>query len=173
MVLKAIFLYFAVVILGTGILGITQKNPVKGLLWILVMLVHLGGIYLLLNAEFLAMVQIIVYAGAILVMFLFVIFLLDIKEEEKGEVFLKSWQTRVCAVLLWVFLGIVGALTYKTHHQGPYTIELIEKEGHAKVLGLILFSDYVYHLILLGFILFVPLLGIGLMLLRRKTDGSS
>lgn len=173
MVLQGLFLYFALMILGTGILGITQKNPVKSLLWILLTFVHLGGLYLLLNAEFLAVVQIIVYAGAILVMFLFVIFLLDLKEEEKGEVFLKSWQLRVWAILLLVFFLVIGGLNYKIFYQGPYTIEFIEKEGHSKALGLVLFSDYVYPLILLGFILLVPLLGIGIMLFGRKKDGSS
>jgi NADH-quinone oxidoreductase subunit J len=76
------FAYFAGMITLLGILVVTRNNPVHSILWMLVLFVHIAGLYLFLNAEFLAAIQIIVYAGAILVLFLFVIMLLNLKSEE-------------------------------------------------------------------------------------------
>lgn len=168
-----LFGYFAVIILFTAIVGITRKNLVHSLLWILLMFVHLGGLYLLLNAEFLAMVQIIVYAGAILVMFLFVVFLLNLKEETKQSVFIQSWQGRLYASLILLFFAVSGAFTYKRNYTGYLSIELIEKQGHTKTIGLVLFNDYLYPFLILGFILLVPLIGVGVVALRRKINGTS
>lgn len=170
---ELLFGYFATVILFSGIAGITRKNLVHSLLWILLMFVHLAGLYLLLNAEFLAMVQIIVYAGAILVMFLFVVFLLNLKEETKQSVFIPSWQGRLYTCLLLLFFALSGAFTYKKHYTGKYTIELIEKQGHTKTLGIVLFNDYLFPFLILGFILIVPLIGVGLAAVRRKTNGTT
>jgi len=75
------FCYCAVMIIGTGLLAITMKNPVHSVLMVLVLFFHMAGLYLTLQAEFLAAVQIIVYAGAILVLYLFVLFLVSLREE--------------------------------------------------------------------------------------------
>lgn len=173
MLAEVLFGYFAIVILFSGIAGITRKNLVHSLLWILLMFVHLGGVYLLLNAEFLAIVQIIVYAGAILVMFLFVVFLLNLKEEIKQSVFISSWQARVYCSLLLLFFALAGAFTYKKNYSGNYTIELIERQGHTKTLGLAIFNDYLFPFLILGFILIVPLIGAGIVAIRRKTNGAA
>lgn len=170
---QLLFGYFAIVILLTTIIGITRRNLIHALLWILLMFVHLGGIYLLLNAEFIAMVQIIVYAGAILVMFLFVIFLMDLKEEIKESIFIHSWFFRTYICLLFLFFILTGVFRFKTVYLGNYTIEFIEKYGHTKVIGISLFNDYLFPLLILGLILIVPLIGVGLIALRRKIDGSA
>ena len=61
------FAYFAVVLTGLSVLVVTRRNPVHGVMWMLILFIHIAGLYLFLNAEFLAAIQIIVYAGAILV----------------------------------------------------------------------------------------------------------
>jgi NADH-quinone oxidoreductase subunit J len=85
------FAYFAVSMTVLSLLVVTRKNPVHSVLWMLVLFVHIAGLYLFLNAEFLAAIQIIVYAGAILVLFLFVIMLLNLKGEESVRKFQKQW----------------------------------------------------------------------------------
>ncbi len=169
---ELLFGYFAVVIILSALVGITRKNLVHGLLWILLMFVHIAGVYLLLNAEFLAMVQIIVYAGAILVMFLFVVFLLNLKEETKQSVFIHSWQGRLYAILILLFFALSGIFIYEKSYTGSYTIELIEKQGHTKTLGIALFNEYLFPFLILGFILLVPLIGAGVIALR-KINGTS
>ena len=78
-----LFLGFAAMLLATALMVILHKHPVTSALFLVLSFSSLAGIYLLLQAEFIGMVQIIVYAGAIMVLFLFVIMLLDLKEEEK------------------------------------------------------------------------------------------
>ncbi len=168
-----LFAYFATVIVSSAVIAITRKNLVHSLLWILLMFVHLGGIYLLLNAEFLAMVQIIVYAGAILVMFIFTIFLLNLKEEVKESVFIRSWGIRLYAILIVLFFVFIGIFTYEKQYSGEYSIDYITKHGHTKTIGLAIFNEYLLPLLILGFILLVPLIGVGLVSLRRKINGTS
>ena len=78
----ATFYYMAFASVTSALLAVTRKNPVHSMLWVLVLFLHVAGIFLLLNAEFLAAVQVIVYAGAILVFYLFVLMLLDLPDEE-------------------------------------------------------------------------------------------
>jgi NADH-quinone oxidoreductase subunit J len=78
---QVIFLYFAVVILASAILTVTRRNPVHSVMFMLLLFFHIAGVFVLLNAEFLAAVQIIVYAGAILILYLFVVMLLNVDRE--------------------------------------------------------------------------------------------
>jgi len=173
MLVQILFGYFAFVIVFSSFMGITRKNIFHSLLWILLMFLHMGGIYLLLNAEFIAMVQIIVYAGAILVMFLFVLFLFNFKEEINEKIFLSSWQARLYTVLIILFIFILGLLSYEQKYKGPYTIDLIEKQGHTKTIGIALFNEYLLLLLVLGFMLLIPLIGVGLVHRRRQKNGNS
>jgi NADH-quinone oxidoreductase subunit J len=75
-------LYFAGVIVSTAVLVVASRKPVNSALSLLVMFFHVAGLFVLLNAEFIAAVQIIVYAGAILVLYLFVVMLLNLRAEE-------------------------------------------------------------------------------------------
>ena len=97
------FFYFATVMTVISLLVVTGKNPVHSVLWMLVLFVHMAGLYLFLNAEFLAAIQIIVYAGAIMVLFLFVVMLLNLRTEEKEFRLQTQWPvSAVTAVLLLV-----------------------------------------------------------------------
>jgi len=95
-----LFSYFAAVIVLTAFLVIASRKPVNSALALLVMFFHVAGLFVLLDAEFIAAVQIIVYAGAILVLYLFVVMLLNVRAEE-------GYHTQV-AVGLAVGLGILG-----------------------------------------------------------------
>ena len=85
------FGYFASAIIIMSILVITRRNPVHSVMWMLLLFFHIAGMYLFLNAEFIAAIQIIVYAGAILVLFLFVVLLLNLREELLSDRFESSW----------------------------------------------------------------------------------
>ncbi len=78
---KLIFLYFAAVILVSAVLTVTRKNPIHSVMFMLLLFFHIAGVFVLLNAEFLAAVQLIVYAGAILILYLFVAMLLSVDRE--------------------------------------------------------------------------------------------
>ncbi len=89
--LTAIFSYMAAASVASALLAVTRKNPVHSILWVLALFLHVAGIFLLLGAEFLAAVQVIVYAGAILIFYLFVVMLLDLPGEEARPRFGKHW----------------------------------------------------------------------------------
>src|SRR5688500_17318914 len=80
---QVFFFYFALVIPVSSVLVVAMRNPIYSALSLLIMFFHVAGLYVTLHAEFLAAVQIIVYAGAILVLYLFVVMLLNVKREER------------------------------------------------------------------------------------------
>jgi len=94
---QAAFYYLAAVSVASAILAVTRRNPVHSMLWVLALFLHVAGIFLLASAEFLAAVQVIVYAGAILVFYLFFLMLLDLPAEIAGPRFGAHWPT--CAVI--------------------------------------------------------------------------
>jgi NADH-quinone oxidoreductase subunit J len=80
-----LFWFFSIAMLGCGLLVITSRNPVTSAMFLVLLFVFMAGLFLLLEAIFIAVIQILVYAGAVMVLFLFVIMLLDIKASERRK----------------------------------------------------------------------------------------
>jgi len=162
------FGYCALMIIGSGILAISLRNPVHCVLMVLVLFFHMAGLYLTLNAEFLAAVQIIVYAGAILVLYLFVLFLVSLREELEMDGFVPSaWLGRIISICL------AGGLLYVIPsfllgEKGAWPASAIKELTHTKALGQELYSTYLLPFEIAGLILLVALIG-GLVLARRET----
>ena len=93
---------------GSALLAVTRKNPVHSMLWVLALFLHVAGIFLLLGAEFLAAVQVIVYAGAILIFYLFVVMLLDLPDEEERPRFGRHWPLAAVAGFSARILSLAG-----------------------------------------------------------------
>src|SRR5438876_9296797 len=89
------FYYLAAASVASAVLAVTRRNPVHSMLWVLALFLHIAGIFLLVGAEFLAAVQVIVYAGAILVFYLFFLMLLDLSREAAEPRFGAHWP--LCA----------------------------------------------------------------------------
>ena len=154
------FSYFAVMMTVISILVVTRKNPVHSVLWMLVLFVHMAGLYLFLNAEFLAAVQIIVYAGAIMVLFLFVIMLLDLRKEEKEFRLQKQWPVSAVTGVLFlvVLISIVGKITVLPE-LGKYSIEAIQAEGSMMTIGKVLYTKYLLPFEIASVLLLVAIVG--------------
>lgn len=166
MVTQIFFIYCALVIIASGMLAISLRNPVHCVLMVLVLFFHMAGLYLTLNAEFLAAVQIIVYAGAILVLYLFVLFLVNLRDELTMDAFVPGyWVGRCIAAGLAVALIFVVP-TFTLGEKGQWTVAAIRETTHTKALGLELFSTYLLPFEIAGLILLVALLG-GLVLAKR------
>ncbi len=99
------FYYLATASVASAVLAVTRRNPVHSMLWVLALFLHVAGIFLLLGAEFLAAVQVIVYAGAILVFYIFVVMLLDLPGEELRPRFGKNWPLAAAAGLSFAALA--------------------------------------------------------------------
>ncbi|MHB8881484.1 MAG: NADH-quinone oxidoreductase subunit J family protein [Thermodesulfovibrionales bacterium] len=156
---QLIFGYFAAVIVLLSLLVITRKNPVHSVMWMLLLFFHIAAMYLFLNAEFIAAIQVIVYAGAILVLFLFVVLLLNLKEELEADRFVGSWPVAVL-VSGGIFLGLASVLrSFVIGRQGSFTVELIQKVTHTKTLGLIMYTEYLFPFEIASLILLIAVIG--------------
>ena len=109
---QIVFYYLAAASIASAILAVTRRNPVHSMLWVLALFLHVAGIFLLVRAEFLAAVQVIVYAGAILVFYLFVLMLLDLPREAAGPRFGAHWP--LCAAAGVAF----AALAWRASESG-------------------------------------------------------
>jgi NADH-quinone oxidoreductase subunit J len=99
------FWYLAAASVASALLAVTRRNPVHSMLWVLALFLHVAGIFLLAGAQLLAAVQIIVYAGAILVFYLFVLMLLDLPSETAGPRFGAHWPLCAAAGIAFAALA--------------------------------------------------------------------
>lgn len=163
---KLFFGYFAIASVVLSLLIITRRNPVHSVLLMLALFFHIAGIYLFLNAEFLAAVQIILYAGAILVLFLFVVMMLDLREEITSERFGDAWPI---GVTVGVSLLVLISFALTKLAQGPagqYGIEKIQALTHTKAIGTVLYTEYLFPFEIASTILLIAI--VGAMVLAKK-----
>jgi NADH-quinone oxidoreductase subunit J len=133
----------------------------------LLLFFHIAGLYLFLNAEFIAAIQVIVYAGAILVLFLFVVLLLNLKEELSLRQIAASWPVAFFISAL-LFIAVTAALgAYVQGPAGKYSIDVVRSETHAKVLGKLLYTEYLFPFEIASLILLVAVVG-AVVLAKRK-----
>jgi NADH-quinone oxidoreductase subunit J len=158
----AIFLVLAAVTVAGAISLIVQRHPIHSALSLIVVMVALAGLYLLQGAEFVAAVQIIVYAGAIMVLFIFVIMLLNAGEEERTNV---SRLARFVGVPLGIvfLLEVAYWIGRATAHLGTAPPEMVSTQD----LSSLLFREYVFPFELTSFLILIALLG-ALVLARRE-----
>jgi NADH-quinone oxidoreductase subunit J len=167
MVQELLFAYFAFAAVLFSILVVTRKNPVHSVLWMLLLFFHIASLYLLLNAEFLAAIQMIVYAGGILVLFLFVVLLMNIREEVKINRFIGAGPTGFTFAVALLVVVIMSLRSFVAAPPGVYSIELINQETHTKALGMLLYTEYLYPFEIASLILLVAIIG-AIVLAKRK-----
>ena len=167
---KLFFLYLAAAIIVFSILVITRRNPVHSAIFILLLFFHIAGLYLTLNAEFLAAVQIIIYAGAILVLYLFVMLLLNLKEEIGVPQFFAPWHTAVAAAIALLVVSFFVLWSFPLGQKGTVTREVIMAETNTKIIGKTMFTEYLYPFEILSVILLVAIIG-AVVLAKKKVRG--
>jgi NADH-quinone oxidoreductase subunit J len=161
----AIFLVLAAVTVAGAISLILQRHPIHSALSLIVVMVALAGLYLLQGAEFVAAVQIIVYAGAIMVLFIFVIMLLNAGEEERTNV---SRLARFVGVPLGIvfLLEVAYWIGRATAHLGTAPPEMVSTRD----LSSLLFREYVFPFELTSFLILIALLGALVLARREESD---
>lgn len=156
---EAIFAYLAGAIIILSLLVVTRRNPVHSVLFMLLMFFHVAGLYLTLNAEFLAAVQVIVYAGAIMVLFLFVILLLNIKDELKINRFAGPWPFGVLTALALLLTAFLSLRSFIPGPLGKATIAAVKAETNTKMLGRLLLTEYLLPFEVVSLVLLVAMIG--------------
>ena len=171
MVEKILFIVFAVLAVAGGLGTITRRNIVHGLLLLVFTFVNIAAIFFLSQAYFLAVVQVLVYAGAIMVLFVFVIMFLNLRtfQEEEQTHRHQRWVTLVLSVLVLVeFVAILAGIRF-TSVQGGFTPEAIQAAGgSAKALGDVLFNQMLLPFEVASVILLVATVGAILLVKKEK-----
>jgi len=171
--LEAIFFYlFAFVAVGSAFMVISSRNPVHSVLFLILTFFNAAGLFLLAGAEFLAMILLIVYVGAVMVLFLFVIMMLDVDFAE-----FKSGALQYAPIGALVGLILAAELVVVT---GGYVLVPQLGSGAAKpipdlatrsntaALGDILYTDYIHFFQMAGLVLLVAMVGAIVLTLRHK-----
>jgi len=166
------YLFSAMAIVG-AIMLVIQKNPIASAIYLVLSLMSLAGLFVLLHAPFVAAVQVIVYAGAIVVLFLFVIMLLNLRRDiddglhhSARKIF--GWLMGIVfAALIWVFLQKPWALG----PMGNQSPEEVAAVGNTQALGIRLFTDYLFPFELTSLVLLVAIVGVVVLALRRGGTG--
>jgi NADH-quinone oxidoreductase subunit J len=163
-----LFWLLAVIALIAAASMIIQRNPVHSALFLIITLLCLAGLFLLLSAHFLAVIQIIVYAGAIMVLFLFVIMLLDIRRVEAAPSPVKLQKS--LGILLGVIFLLETLLVLRSgviNDMATAAPPAAPDFGTAVALGRALLTSYVFPLQLAAVLLFIALIGAVVLSKRR------
>ena len=156
-----LFYTFATIMVISSLMVILRKNPIHSALFLVVTFFCLGGVFLLLNAQFIAAIQVIVYAGAIMVLFLFVIMLLNVEREvasPSGHGWQKFWAF-VLSVAIGFSLISVMRTTVFTGKQGTLTPEVVNEVGNSEVIGRLLFPDFLLPFEITSILLLAAIIG--------------
>lgn len=165
------FYAFAVTTVGGGLMTVVSRNPVHSVLWLILSFLSSAGLFVLLGAEFIAMLLMIVYVGAVAVLFLFVVMMLDVDFAElKAEMAKYMPLALLIGVILLMQLGLAfGVWGFSDGVEGRLAQPISDVEN-TKALGMLLYDQYFLIFQLAGLILLVAMIGAILLTLRHRTD---
>ena len=173
MIIAALFFYlFAAVCVASAVMVIAARNPVHSVLFLILAFVNAAGLFVLMGAEFLAMILIIVYVGAVAVLFLFVVMMLDVDFAELRQGFLNYLPVGglVGVVLLFELLLVLGAWAIGPGIERSFAapIPALDVKTNTEALGAVLYTRYVYFFQAAGLVLLVAMIGAIVLTLRHK-----
>lgn len=165
--MEKLFYALSILTILSAIMVIVSKHPIRSILFLVLTFFLISAHYVLLNAQFLALVNIVVYAGAIMVLFLFVVMFLNLNRDI--EVF-KSWLPLFAAVISGASIFLIFLSAYKSTQQvqldntGGYQIGLVEN------LGEVLYRDYLFPMEVCSVLFLVAMIGVVLLSRKEKME---
>ncbi len=167
------FYLFAIVTVVSGFFVVTARNPVHSVLWLILAFLSSAGLFVLLGAEFVAMLLVIVYVGAVAVLFLFVVMMLDVDFAELRAEMAKYLPLGLLIglVLLMEFFAVLGVW-----HAAPQAESLraavapaVDQVHNTRALGMLVYDKYVYLFMISAMILLVAMIGAIVLTMRHRT----
>ncbi len=159
------FYFLAIMAIVSAIFVITRRNPVHAALALIVTLLSLAGFYLMLYAPFVAGVQIVLYAGGIMVLFLFVIMLVNLEQNIREYQFNRQWMVGIVAALA------LGALLLFVYHRGsnifPQSYMPLIETQNTQQIGIALYGQYMFPFEIASLLLLVAIVGAVVMAKKR------
>ncbi|MFG1300096.1 NADH-quinone oxidoreductase subunit J [Xanthobacter sp. V3C-3] len=173
-VAAAFFYLFAFVLVASAFMVISSRNPVQSVLFLILAFVNAAGLFILIGAEFLALILVVVYVGAVAVLFLFVVMMLDVDFVELRQGFLQYLPVGIVVGLIFLaeLVLVVGAWA-----TGPGVASAVKSApptagnvSNVVALGQVLYTDYIYFFQAAGFVLLVAMIGAIVLTLRHKAN---
>ncbi|HEY1474562.1 MAG TPA: NADH-quinone oxidoreductase subunit J [Pseudolabrys sp.] len=171
MIVVALFFYlFAGLCVASAFMVIAAKNPVHSVLYLILTFVNAAGLFVMLGAEFLAMILIVVYVGAVAVLFLFVVMMLDVDfaELKQGALQYLPIGMLIGGIFLAELLLVVGAWVIGPGVPQAITAPIAAKTSNIEVIGLVLYTRYAYFFEAAGMILLVAMVGAIVLTLQHR-----
>ena len=166
------FYFFSAVLLLCGIMVISSRNPVHSVLFLILAFVSSAGLFVLMGAEFLAMILIVVYVGAVAVLFLFVVMMLDVDFAELRQGFLNYLPIGIVIGIIFLveLLLVVAVWAIGTHVPAAITAPIppLASVSNTEALGLVLYTRYIYYFQAAGLVLLVAMIGAIVLTLHHK-----
>jgi NADH-quinone oxidoreductase subunit J len=173
MIIQALAFYlFAAVAVASGVMVISARNPVHSVLFLILAFFNAAGLFVLLGAEFLAMILVVVYVGAVAVLFLFVVMMLDINFVELREGFMRYLPVggAIGLALLAELVLVFGAWAVAPDAKDMLRVRIETSSGitNTEALGRVLYTDYIYLFQAAGLILLIAMVGAIVLTLRQR-----
>ena len=166
------FYLFAAVAVASGVMVISSRNPVHSVLFLILAFFNAAGLFILMGAEFLAMILVVVYVGAVAVLFLFVVMMLDINFVELRQGFLRylPFGALVALALLAELALVLG--TWLASPEASTVARAptpsIDQVTNTHALGAVIYTDYIYLFQVAGIILLISMIGAIVLTLRQR-----
>ncbi|MCU0888496.1 MAG: NADH-quinone oxidoreductase subunit J [Rubritepida sp.] len=170
MIAAAAFYLFAFILIASAVMVVTARNPVHSVLWLILAFFNAAALFLIAGAEFLAMILVIVYVGAVAVLFLFVVMMLDVDFVQLREGFQRyaPLGAVIGGILFLELLLVLGAWRFAADAEALRLAPMPEGVTNTEALGRILYTDHIYLFQISGLILLVAMIGAIVLTLRDR-----
>ena len=173
MIFHSIFFYFfSIIAIFSSLMVITSRSTVNSVFFLILDFISVGCLFIMVGAEFLGMILLIVYVGAVAVLFLFVVMMLNVAEQKQSW-FIGKKSTHlptgliVSVLILLELLVVVGGWKYKTDVMSSSTLT-ISKISNTHQLGMVMYTDYILYFQLAGIILLLSMIGAIILTFRER-----
>ena len=177
MIAHAIFFYFfSIIAVFSAIMVIASKNTVHSVFFLILDFISISCLFIMIGAEFLGMIMLIVYVGAVAVLFLFVVMMLNVAQQKdewfKGKIFTSHipFGTLISIIIFLELIIVIGGWKYKPNLIETSSIQIDKNFTNTHALGNIIYTDYIHLFQLAGLILLVAMIG-AIVLTYRKREG--
>jgi NADH-quinone oxidoreductase subunit J len=177
----SLFIIIGGITLASSLCVVFQRNTLYSALFLILTFLSMAGLYLLLRAEFIAIIQVIVYAGAIMVLFLFVIMLLNLDKEKREGTTSHGVQKFLGAAIVIIVIPLIGmgvstALLYggpQLGQKGTFTPQVAAGISNTKAVASLLFTDYILPFEITSILLLAAMIGVVYLTRRDKNQDTS
>ena len=177
MIAHAIFFYFfSIIAVFSAIMVIASKNTVHSVFFLILDFISISCLFIMIGAEFLGMIMLIVYVGAVAVLFLFVVMMLNVAQQKdewfKGKIFTSHipFGTLIGIIIFLELIIVIGGWKYKPNLIETSSIQIDNNITNTHALGNVIYTDYIHLFQLAGLILLVAMIG-AIVLTYRKREG--